>query len=152
MNAMFQNREVEKTYWAITRQTPPKESDTLVHYITSTERNNKSYASVEPRQGALKAVLDYRLLARTGYYSLLEVQLHTGRKHQIRVQLSAMGCPIRGDLKYGAHRSNPDGSISLQSHRLKFVHPVSKEIVDVVAPVPKETLWQALAENIAPEK
>lgn len=152
MNAMFQNREVEKTYWAITRQTPPKESDTLVHYITSTERNNKSYASVEPRQGALKAVLDYRLLARTGYYSLLEVQLHTGRKHQIRVQLSAMGCPIRGDLKYGAHRSNPDGSISLQSHRLKFVHPVSKKIVDVVAPVPKETLWQALAENIAPDQ
>ena len=145
---MFQKREVQKTYWAITRNAPQKREGTLVHYITSQEKNNKSYASLEPREGASKAVLDYKLLAQSDFYSLLEVQLHTGRKHQIRVQLSSMGCPIKGDLKYGAPRSNPDGSISLQSHRVKFVHPVSGEVIDVTAPVPNDRLWQALADNV----
>lgn len=148
MNALFQKREVQKTYWAITRNAPQKQEGTLVHYITSQEKNNKSYASLEPREGALKAVLDYKLLAQSDFYSLLEVQLHTGRKHQIRVQLSSMGCPIKGDLKYGAPRSNPDGSISLQSHRVKFVHPVLGEVIDVTAPVPNDRLWQALADNV----
>ena len=148
MNAMFQRREVKKTYWAITKNTPSPAQGTLTHYIISTERNNKSYASLEPIEGASKAVLDYKVIARTDFYSLLEVDLHTGRKHQIRVQLSAIGCPIRGDLKYGAHRSNPDGSISLQSHRVSFIHPVSGKQIDVTAPVPHDNLWRALASKV----
>ncbi len=146
MNKMFQERSVRKTYWAISRNLPPKEQDTLVNYLVSRERNNKTYVSEPSAPNAQKAVLDYRFLAKTGYYCLLEVELHTGRKHQIRAQLSAMGCPIRGDLKYGDRRSNPDGGISLQSHRLCFEHPVSKEIIDLVAPVPNDNLWRALAE------
>ncbi len=146
MNKMFQERSVRKTYWAISRNLPPKEQDTLVNYLVSRERNNKTYVSEPSAPNAQRAVLDYRFLAKTGYYCLLEVELHTGRKHQIRAQLSAMGCPIRGDLKYGDRRSNPDGGISLQSHRLCFEHPVSKEIIDLVAPVPNDNLWRALAE------
>ncbi len=146
MNKMFQERSVRKTYWAISRNLPPKEQDTLVNYLVSRERNNKTYVSEPSAPNAQKAVLDYRFLVKTGYYCLLEVELHTGRKHQIRAQLSAMGCPIRGDLKYGDRRSNPDGGISLQSHRLCFEHPVSKEIIDLVAPVPNDNLWRALAE------
>lgn len=149
MNALFQNREVQKTYWAITHFNPPKQEDTLTHYITSTERNNKSYASTTPKEGALKAVLDYKLISRSDNYFLLEIHLHTGRKHQIRVQLSEIGCPVKGDLKYGAPRSNPDASISLQAHRIVFKHPVSGEIIDVTAPVPNEKLWQILSENIS---
>lgn len=146
MNKMFQERSVRKTYWAISRNLPPKDHDTLVNYLVSRERNNKTYLSDPSVPNAQKAILDYRLLAKTGYYCLLEVELHTGRKHQIRAQLSAMGCPIKGDLKYGDRRSNPDGGISLQSHRLCFEHPVSKEFIDLVAPVPNDNLWQALAE------
>ena len=148
MNRMFQNREVEKVYWAITRFQPPKKEDTLIDYISTVERNNKSCASKMPREGAARAVLDYKVLSHTDYYYLLEIRLHTGRKHQIRVQLAAMGCPIRGDLKYGDRRSNPDKGISLQSHRIKFTHPVSGDIIDVSAPVPNDNLWQALVENI----
>ena len=117
LNEMFRNGEVNKTYWAITRNLPPKEEDTLTHYITTTERNNKSYASLTEKKGSQKAVLKYRHIASTDRYHLLEVNLLTGRKHQIRVQLSAIGCPIKGDLKYGDKRSNPDGSISLMPHR-----------------------------------
>lgn len=146
MNKMFQERSVRKTYWAISRNLPPKEQDTLVHYLVSRERNNKTYVSNETDSNAQKAILDYRLLSKTDYYCLLEIELHTGRKHQIRAQLSAIGCPIRGDLKYGDRRSNPDGGISLQSHRLCFTHPVSKETIDLVAPVPNDNLWRALAE------
>ena len=113
MNDMFRNGDVHKTYWAIVKNLPPKEEDTLTHYITTVERNNKSYASATPKEGALKSILKYRVIAHGDNYHLLEIQLITGRKHQIRVQLSAIGCPIKGDLKYGAKRSNPDGSISL---------------------------------------
>ena len=127
---------------------PPKEEDTLTHYITTVERNNKSYASATPKEGALKSILKYRVIAHGDNYHLLEIQLITGRKHQIRVQLSAIGCPIKGDLKYGAKRSNPDGSISLQAHNIRFVHPVSKQPIDVTAPVPDDALWQALAQKI----
>ena len=115
LNEMLREGKISKTYWAITRNTPPKESDLLTHYITSTERNNKSYASVAPRNGAKEARLEYRLISRSDNYNLLEVRLLTGRKHQIRVQLSSIGCPIKGDLKYGDKRSNPDGSISLHA-------------------------------------
>lgn len=149
MNQLFRDGGVEKTYWAITRNMPPEPEGTLTHYITSVERNNKSYASVQPREGAQKAVLKYRHIASSERYHLLEVRLLTGRKHQIRVQLAAIGCPIKGDLKYGDKRSNPDGSISLQSHHIRFIHPVSGNVVDVTAPIPDDALWRALAANIS---
>lgn len=151
LNEMFRNGEVNKTYWAITRNLPPKEEDTLTHYITTTERNNKSYASLTEKKGSQKAVLKYRHIASTDRYHLLEVNLLTGRKHQIRVQLSAIGCPIKGDLKYGDKRSNPDGSISLMSHRIEFTHPVSGNKIDATAPVPDDNLWRALDESIKKE-
>ena len=148
MNDLFRNGDVHKTYWAIVKNLPPKEEDTLTHYITTVERNNKSYASATPKEGALKSILKYRVIAHGDNYHLLEIQLITGRKHQIRVQLSAIGCPIKGDLKYGAKRSNPDGSISLQANNIRFVHPVSKQPIDITAPVPDDALWQALAKNV----
>ena len=145
MNEMFRNGDVHKTYWAITKNRPPKDEDTLVHYITTTERNNKSYASTVEKPGAQKAVLKYRVISQSDNYHLIEVKLLTGRKHQIRVQLAAIGCPITGDLKYGAKRSNPDGSISLLARNVTFVHPVSKQDICVTAPVPDDNLWKALA-------
>lgn len=148
LNEMFRNGDVHKTYWAITRGVPPKPEDTLTHYITTVERNNKSYASLAPKAGAKEARLVYRHIASGEHYNLLEVNLLTGRKHQIRVQLSSIGCPIKGDLKYGDRRSNPDGSISLMARRVKFVHPVSGQEIDIVAPVPDDVLWQALAANV----
>lgn len=148
MNRLFQEREVRKIYWAITRNKPVEKEGTLTNYIYSVEKNNKSYISSSPENGALKAVLDYRVISESDNYHLIEVELHTGRKHQIRVQLSSIGCPIKGDLKYGYQRSNLDGGISLQSHRIVFVHPVSGELIDVTAPVPKENLWEVLANNV----
>ena len=145
MNEMFRNGDVHKTYWAITKNRPPKDEDTLVHYITTTERNNKSYASTVEKPGAQKAVLKYRVISQSDNYYLIEVKLLTGRKHQIRVQLAAIGCPIKGDLKYGAKRSNPDGSISLLARNVTFVHPVSKQDICVTAPVPDDNLWKAHA-------
>lgn len=148
MNRLFQEREVRKIYWAITRNKPVEKEGTLTNYIYSVEKNNKSYISSSTENGALKAVLDYRVISESDNYHLIEVELHTGRKHQIRVQLSSIGCPIKGDLKYGYQRSNPDGGISLQSHQIVFVHPVSGELIDVTAPVPKENLWEVLANNV----
>ena len=145
MNEMFREGKVNKTYWAITKNCPPKEEDTLTHYITNVERNNKSYASPTEKKGALKAVLQYKVLAHSDNYNLLEINLLTGRKHQIRVQLAAIGCPIKGDLKYGAKRSNPDGSICLQAHRIEFIHPVSEKHIDITAPIPPDNLWQSFA-------
>lgn len=149
MNEMFRNGDVKKTYWAISRNCPPKQQDTLTHYITTTERNNKSYASTTPKNGAKEAILSYKHIASSDRYHLLEVNLMTGRKHQIRVQLSAIGCTIKGDLKYGDKRSNPDGSISLIARHISFIHPVSGKLIDVTAPVPaNDNLWQAIANNI----
>ncbi len=148
LNEMFRNGDVKKTYWAITRNMPPKNEDTLVHYITSVERNNKSYASISEKKGFQKAILSYRHIASSDRYHLLEINLMTGRKHQIRVQLSSIGCPVKGDLKYGDKRSNPDGSISLMAHRIQFIHPVSGKEIDVTAPLPDDVLWQALASGI----
>ncbi len=145
MNELFRKGEVHKTYWAIVKNRPPHDAGTLTHYLTSREANNKTYVSSSPTPGSVKAVLNYRVIASGDNYHLLEIDLITGRKHQIRCQLSAIGCPIKGDLKYGAPRSNPDGGISLQSHRIHFVHPVSGNEVDVTAPVPNDSLWQALA-------
>lgn len=146
MNEMFRTGKVKKTYRAITRNNPPEDSARLVHYISSTERNNKSYASLTPKPGAKEAALTYKLIAKSDRYNMLEVNLETGRKHQIRVQLAAIGCPIRGDLKYGDKRSNPDGSISLQAYKIEFIHPVSKQLISVTAPVPDDKLWQAFAQ------
>lgn len=144
LNEMFRKGEVHKTYWAIVRNRPEKESDTLTHYITTVERNNKSYASSTPKDGAKESRLEYRLIASSERYNLLEVNLLTGRKHQIRVQLSAIGCPVKGDLKYGDKRSNPDGSISLIARRVQFKHPVSGKEIDITADVPADNLWKAL--------
>ena len=140
---MFRNGEVEKTYWALSRNKPEPAEGRLVHFITTTERNNKSYASLTERSGSKRAVLTYRLLGCSDRYNLIEVKLETGRKHQIRVQLSSIGCPIKGDLKYGDKRSNPDGSISLMARRIRFTHPVSGKEIDVTAPLPSDPLWQA---------
>lgn len=143
LNEMFRNGEIEKTYWALSRNKPEQSEGRLVHFITTTEHNNKSYASQTERGNSKRAVLTYRLLGSSEHYNLIEVKLETGRKHQIRVQLSAIGCPIKGDLKYGDKRSNPDGSISLMARRIRFVHPVSKQEIDVTAPLPEDSLWQA---------
>lgn len=142
LNEMFRTGEVHKTYWAITKNMPAIEEGRLEHWLVRNEKQNKSYAYTKEKPGAKKAVLEYKMIGRTDNYSLLEVRLLTGRHHQIRCQLAAMGCPIKGDLKYGAQRSNPDGSISLLSHRVEFVHPVSKERIDVTSPVPSDNLWQ----------
>ena len=162
LNKMFQQGEVHKTYWAIVGPTPnpsPREGGThalqapppfgegwgeAIHWLTRNEQQNKSYAYDHEVPHSKKAILRYRPIARGDRYNLLEVQLLTGRHHQIRCQLSAIGCPIKGDLKYGARRSNPDGSISLHARRVEFIHPVSKEAICVEAPVPDEPLWQAL--------
>ena len=148
LNEMFRRGDVHKRYWAITRGTPPEPAAELTHYITTTERNNKSDASPTPRPGAKEARLRYSTLAEGDRYRLLEVELLTGRKHQIRVQLSAIGCPIRGDLKYGDRRSNPDGSISLLAREIRFTHPVSGKEIHVTAPVPRDPLWEALAAKV----
>ncbi|HBG42089.1 MAG TPA: RNA pseudouridine synthase, partial [Porphyromonadaceae bacterium] len=143
LNDMFRNGEVGKTYWAIVKNQPPKDEDTLTHYLVKNEKNNKSVFYDTEKLHAKKAVLHYKVIARSDNYFLLEVQLETGRHHQIRVQLSAIGCPVKGDLKYGSPRSNRDGSISLHARRIAFVHPVSQENIAVTAPVPDDTLWKA---------
>ncbi|MCI5782856.1 MAG: RNA pseudouridine synthase [Bacteroidales bacterium] len=152
LNEMFRNGDVHKTYWAITANAPAECEATLTHYISTVEKNNKSYASLVPKKDTKEARLHYKLIASSDRYHLLEVNLLTGRKHQIRVQLSAIGCPIKGDLKYGAKRSNPDGSISLLSRRVQFIHPVSKIPVDVTAPVPDDNLWKVLEKNVDTNK
>ena len=141
LNEMFRNSEVKKTYWAIVKQRPPQDEGELVNYLVRNEKQNKSYAYDKEVKNSKKAVLHYRLIGHSQNYFWLEVDLKTGRHHQIRCQLAKMGCPITGDLKYGFARSNPDGSICLHAHRVKFVHPVSKELIDVTAPLPSGNLW-----------
>ena len=141
LNEMFKGSEVKKTYWAVVKERPPKDEDELVHYLVRNEKQNKSYAYDTERPGSKKAVLHYRLIGRSQNYYLLEVDLKTGRHHQIRCQLAKMGCPIKGDLKYGFPRSNPDGSICLHARRIRFIHPVSKQLIDVEAPLPPGNLW-----------
>lgn len=142
LNEMFRNGEVDKTYWAIVKNKPPKEEDTLVHYLIKDEKNNKSTAYDSEKPHTKRAVLHYRLIAASQKYYLLEVSLETGRHHQIRCQLAKIGSPIKGDLKYGAERSNQDGSISLHARSIALIHPVSKLRIEVTAPVPEELLWQ----------
>lgn len=147
MNELFRTGEIKKTYWAIVRNRPPEVEQELTHWLIRNEKQNKSYVCTpSQKRDARKAVLHYRLLAQSENYYFLEIDLQTGRHHQIRCQLAAIGCPIRGDLKYGAGRSNPDGGISLHARRVSFVHPVSKRPINIVAPVPDEPLWKALTE------
>ena len=141
LNEMFKNGDVHKTYWAVVKNCPREPEATLEHYLVRNEKQNKSYAYDREKPGAKKAILHYRLIGRSENYYLLEVDLKTGRHHQIRCQLAKIGCPIKGDLKYGFSRSNPDGSISLHARRVSFVHPVSKELIDVEAPLPGGNLW-----------
>ena len=141
LNDMFRNGEVKKTYWAIVKDCPPETEGTLVHYLVRNEKQNKSYAYDREKPGAKKAVLHYKLIGHSDNYYLLEVDLQTGRHHQIRCQLAKMGCPIKGDLKYGFPRSTPDGSNGLHSRRVSFVHPVSKMPIDLEAPLPDGNLW-----------
>ena len=142
MNELFRTGEIKKTYWAIVRNRPPEVEQELTHWLVRNEKQNKSYVCTpSQKRDARKAVLHYRLLAQSENYYLLEIDLQT-----IRCQLAAIGCSIRGDLKYGAGRSNPDGGISLHARRVSFVHPVSKRPINIVAPVPDEPLWKALTE------
>jgi len=143
LNDMFRNGEVDKTYWAVVKKRPEKDEDKLIHYLVKNERNNKSAAYDIEKPHTKKAVLHYRLISASQKYFLLEIDLETGRHHQIRCQLARIGCPIKGDLKYGAERSNPDGSISLHARTISFIHPVSKEKIAVTAPPPEENLWRA---------
>ena len=147
LNEMFQKGDVQKTYWAITAKCPEVEEGDLVHWLVRNERQNKSYAYDREVPNAKKAHLHYRVIAHSERYHLIEVRLFTGRHHQIRCQLAHIGCPIKGDLKYGAPRSNPDGSISLLSRYLQFTHPVSKTNVTVTAQLPDDELWQALVRS-----
>ena len=144
LNKMFAEGEVHKTYWAIVDTPPKSPQGELEHWLVRNEKQNKSYAYDHEVPNSKKAVLRYRVIGHSDRYTLLEVNLLTGRHHQIRCQLSAMGCPIKGDLKYGARRSNPDGSISLLSHRVAFVHPVSKEPIAVESPLPDDNLWRSM--------
>lgn len=145
LNEMFKNSEVKKTYWAIVKECPRELEGELVHYLVRNEKQNKSYAYDKEVPDSKKAILHYRLIARSQNYNLLEVDLKTGRHHQIRCQLAKMGCPIKGDLKYGFARSNPDGSICLHARRISFIHPVSKEQIDLEAPVPPGSLWSGFS-------
>lgn len=149
LNDMFRNGEVHKTYWAICQNAPAEPEATLTHWITRNEKQNKSYAYDREVPGSKKAVLHYRTISRSEHYTLVEIELMTGRHHQIRCQLAKIGCPIKGDLKYGARRSNPDGSISLLARKVEFIHPVSKERICVESQVPDDNLWREISGNLS---
>lgn len=149
LNEMFRKGEVHKTYWAITKNAPAEPEGTLVNWIVRNEKQNKSYVYDKEVPNAKRAELKYRVIAHTENYHLIEVNLLTGRHHQIRCQLAHMGCVIKGDLKYGAPRSNPDGSISLLSHEVTFIHPVSKVEIKAESLIPDDRLWRDIAEALA---
>jgi 23S rRNA pseudouridine1911/1915/1917 synthase len=142
MNAIFEKRELNKIYWALVKQAPPKLNDRLVHYLKKDAKKNKSFSVKKDASGAKKAILQYKQLAQSDSFTLLEIELETGRHHQIRAQLAQIGSPIRGDLKYGFPRSNDDGSISLHARALSFSHPVTKEEINIVAPTLSDKVWR----------
>ena len=144
LTRMFREGRIKKTYWAIVKNQPPKETDQLVHYMVRNTRQNKAYCSDTPKPDSKESILDYRLIGRSDNYFLLEINLRTGRHHQIRSQLSHIGCPIKGDLKYGFPRSNVNGGISLHARRISFIHPVTKEEIEITAGLPEgDILWNA---------
>ncbi len=144
MNELFSNRETQKTYWAIVKNKPLNTEDKLVHYLKRNEKNNTSKAHTREVPESKLASLDYKIIATLQNYYALEINLHTGRHHQIRAQLAAIGSPIKGDLKYGFDRSNPDGGIHLHARKLVFDHPVTKENINIIAPTPKDVIWNAI--------
>ncbi|GAA4757798.1 MULTISPECIES: RluA family pseudouridine synthase [Flavobacterium] len=144
LNKMFSERETQKTYWAVVKNKPPKQEDNLVHFLKRNQQSNTSKAHLKEVPDSKKASLDYKIIAELKSYFALEINLHTGRHHQIRSQLSAIGCPIKGDLKYGFDRSNPDGGIHLHARKLKFIHPVTKESIEIIAPTPDDVIWNSI--------
>ena len=144
LNELFANRETQKTYWAVVKNKPEKDHDALVHYLKRNEKNNTSKAHLKEVPESKKANLDYKIIKTLDNYFALEINLYTGRHHQIRAQLAAIGCPIKGDLKYGFDRSNPDGGIHLHARKLVFIHPVSKETLEIIAPTPKDAIWNSI--------
>lgn len=144
MNRLFREGQVRKIYWAVTGNIPEEKSGRLDHFLKKNEKLNKSYAYREPVKGARPASLLYKIIKRSDRYYLIEIELLTGRHHQIRCQLASIGCPIKGDLKYGFPRSNKDGSISLHARSLSFIHPVTQEPVSIIAPVPEDNLWRVM--------
>ena len=143
MNQLVHDRQIQKQYWAIVKNPPAKPKGNLVHYLYKNESKNKAIVSDIPKNGYLKAELNYELIASSDHYHLLDIELITGRHHQIRAQLSAIGSPIRGDLKYGFFRSNPDASISLHARNVSFLHPVTLQTTTITAPPPKDALWNS---------
>ncbi len=144
MNELFSNRETQKTYWAVVKNKPNPSNAKLVHYLKRNEKNNTSKAHLKEVPESKLASLEYQIIKELTNYTALEIQLHTGRHHQIRAQLAAIGSPIKGDLKYGFDRSNPDGGIHLHARRLNFIHPVSKENINIIAPTPDDVIWNAV--------
>ena len=143
LNKMLRDKTIHKTYWAVVKNYPKKVKNTLINYLKKNPKNNKSTAYSKEIQGSKKAILHYTVLKKLDNYSLIEIDLETGRHHQIRAQLAYIGSPIKGDLKYGFDRSNKDGSIHLHARKIKFTHPVSKEPINITAPTPKEVIWNA---------
>jgi len=141
LNAQFRDKETNKLYWAIVEKMPDNPAGTLIHTLKKNEKQNKSYVVDEGVSGAKKAILHYQLIGSSDHYHLLEIKLETGRHHQIRCQLATFGCPIKGDVKYGAKRSNKDGSVCLHARELSFIHPTTKESLTITAPVPNDELW-----------
>ncbi|NQX92088.1 MAG: RluA family pseudouridine synthase [Flavobacteriales bacterium] len=139
----FKYREVQKTYWAVTRNKPPKEEDTIINYLGKNAKQNKSYASPFPGEGKKEAELSYKLIGKTDNYYFIEIMPKTGRHHQIRATMASLGCPIKGDIKYGAKRSNDNASIHLHARKLEFTHPTKKEPITIVAPPPNDPIWNA---------
>ncbi|XCF04897.1 RNA pseudouridine synthase [Tamlana crocina] len=146
LNKLFVSKDIKKTYWAVVKNQPPKDADTLINWLKKNPKNNKSTAHTKEVKDSKKAILHYQLLKTLDNYFLLEVNLETGRHHQIRSQLSAIGCPIKGDLKYGFDRSNKDASIHLHAKHIEFIHPVKQEPVSVSAPLPDDVIWRACSE------
>ncbi len=144
LNALFSNRETQKTYWAIVKNKPAKNQDTLTHYLKRNEKNNTSKAHLKEVADSKLAILDYKIIKELNNYCALEINLHTGRHHQIRAQLAFINCPIKGDLKYGFDRSNPDGGIHLHAQKLVFIHPVSKLNIEINAPTPNDSIWNSI--------
>ncbi|QXP52677.1 RluA family pseudouridine synthase [Cellulophaga sp. HaHa_2_1] len=143
LNKLFAEKDAKKTYWAVVKNQPPKQNDLLTHWLKRNTKQNKSYANTKEVPDSKKAILSYTVAKKLDNYFLLEIDLHTGRHHQIRAQLTAIGCVIKGDLKYGADRSNKDGSIHLHARKLSFIHPVKKEAITILAEPPNEPIWNA---------
>ncbi len=152
MNELFREKKVQKTYWAVVKNKPPDENGTLIHFLKKDEAKNKSKAYENEVKGSLRSWLDYKVLGKSDNYYLLEINPHTGRHHQIRVQLASMGCPIKGDIKYGFDRTNEDGSIHLHARSVQFIHPVKGEMIQLTAPAPQEVIWNFFESNLSLEK